>query len=386
MIGAEPSVGGSVGADLPPTAPSILPAAAARPLAERRRRMRELLDRVIGPSAQQFYIDGCRLVDGDVVLETGANVLAHCAREIESAVRGVLRVIFLEDVSTDPDHDCGFDEAEEGGSHRTEIERIVRLLGFDPTFGGRLAQAWIRIATGRGSGSSGKGLAARAHRRGLDRAAPLDDAVRTDWAEFEGVMTEVLRPLEAQFSRILPRLDGLALKLAPSGADLKRLQALPQTYATRRHFYDQVTPGWLPILDGAGVFERADDAFTIDVITQELVEQHWTAGEYLARVGALPEHHVRFVDIVSRMAIPHERAALDVIRTARTLPPDAAVPIVQRFAEWTRTRQRVSFIGPELGLLAAGVGKVPGGASAAAELFAALLAVRPDPRSRAEAT
>jgi hypothetical protein len=255
----------------PPAAPSATEVPErVRPAEQRRRRLRELMSRV-GPSVQQFYKDGCDLVDGAITLETGAKVLAHCAREIDSSVRSVLRIVFLDPVGTEAQHDCGFDETEEGESHRREIERIVAVLGLEVAISADLIRSWVWIATGRGRGRQRKGWAARAHRRGLERVAPISDRDRVDWRELEGVMSEVLRPLEAQFSRLLPMFDALARRPAPTGNDLQRLHALPNTYTTRRYFFEGATPGWLPLLDGAGFFDQMEDAFAFDVATQELL-------------------------------------------------------------------------------------------------------------------
>ena len=365
----------------PPSGPAVV---GPRPPDPRRRRLLELLGRV-APSVQQFYGDGCDLVDGTVIMRTGANMLAHCAREIESSVRDVLLTVFSPALREESEHVCGFDEASEE-SHRDEIERVVRLLDLPPQLREGMRESWMWLATGRGRGPDRKGLAARAHRRGLERASPIGNAERDDWRELEDVMTTVLRPLEDRFAVLLPIFEDLARKDAPTMADLDRFRALPNTFATRGRFLELASPGWLPLLDRVGFFDQAEDAYALDLATGDLVPQFWLAGGYLARVGGRPEHQERFVTILERIAIPHELAALELVKTAHGLPVPLAARCAERFAVWIGQQTRIAFIGVELATLAAYVGSDSRTESSAAALLEALLFLGPDPRTAGGAT
>src|SRR5207302_9865493 len=122
----------------------------------RRRRINELLGRV-GPNLQQFYRDGCRLADATVVLEAGSNTVGNCAREIDSAVRGMFRTVLLDPPPDresavpeeyDEDADDGEDQPDEPkAKHKEQILAIVDVLKLPRD--SEVTRGWIRMAPGR---------------------------------------------------------------------------------------------------------------------------------------------------------------------------------------------------------------------------------------------
>ena len=330
-----------------------------RPPDPRCLRVRQLLGRV-GPNVQQFHRDGCRIAAGDVKLDTGAHLLAHCMREVESSVRAVLLEVFAPAAAAG--HECGLDEG--GSTHRQEIEAIGAALAL----GDDVIQAWIELVTGKGSLGH---LAGRAHRRGLERSPRIGDAERAGWAAFEDLMRLVLPALEERFTEILPRFRALAAIEGPTRADLETFRALPNTYATRAEFFDNATAAWLPLL-GARLIARGDDAFVNDPLTDELLPQRSAAIEYLARVGQEPAQQARFAEIVETLEIPHEWAALALVKTARAIAPEQGARCAMAFTRWLNGQSRLGFVVGEFAALAGELTRAPEHRAAGVALLRAL--------------
>lgn len=322
--------------------------------------MRQLLGRV-GPSAQQFHRDGCRLVLGDAELDTAVHILRHCAREVESSVRETLLEVFARSAAAG--HDCGFDERQ--STQRQEIEAIAAALALSVD----VRDAWIGMATGK---SALGDLAGRAHRRGLERAPRIGDEERRGWGAFEDLMMVVLPALEERFTEILPRLRELAARTTPTRQDLASFRALPNTYATRAEFFDEATSAWLPLLARARMFDGGDDAFATDPITDEVLPQRSAAIEYLARVGQEPSQQARFAEIVETLEIPHEWAALALVKTARAIAPEHGARCAMAFVRWLNGQRRLGFAVGDLAALAGDLTRAPEHRAAGVALLRAL--------------
>jgi len=356
----------------------------------RRRRINELLGRV-GPNLQQFYRDGCRLIDATVVLEAGSNTVGNCAREIDSAVRGMFRTVLLvprpehgagsvpEDY--DEDADDGEEEPDEPkAKHKEVILAIVDALKLPRD--SEVTRGWIRIATGRGGGK-GKGFAKKTHRRALEAIPPLTDEDTTEWGLFEDLLVVVLPHLEKRIVELLPRLRALAEIPSPTKADRSELRRLPNTHRTRSEFFAHATRGWFPLLDRGHFFDQSQDAFAYDPVTGDAQPREWLAMTYLARMAAHPEHHERFIAVAERVPIPHEWALRELVIITTSLPVAIAVRLAKRYAAWVRSRSGLLFIAENVAAVASWLGE-RGEAEAAADLLDALLTLDPDPQATAQ--
>jgi hypothetical protein len=354
----------------------------------RRRRINELLGRV-GPNLQQFYRDGCRLADATVVLEAGSNTVGNCAREIDSAVRGMFRTVLLDPPPDrdgavpeeyDEDADDGEDQPDEPkAKHKEQILAIVDVLKLPRD--SEVTRGWIRIATGRGGGK-GKGFAKKTHRRALEAIPPLTDEDTTEWGLFEDLLVVVLPHLETRIVELLPRFRALAELPSPTKADRSELRRLPNTPRTRGEFFAHATPGWFRLLDRGHFFDQPQDAFTYDAVTGAAQPREWQAMSYLARMGAHPEHHERFIAVAERVPIPHEWALRELVLVTRGLPVEIAVRLTKRYAGWIRSHG-LFFVADNLADVAAWLGE-QGEVEAATELLDALLALDPDPQATAQ--
>lgn len=257
-------------------------------------------------------------------------------------------------------------------THRFEIQALLEAFGI----GGESPEArfWLDLATG--AGKETKGLHAIAHRRAHERAPVVDDDLRRLWDQFEDLLITVLPEIERRFAALLPRLRELAAHPSPGKKSLKRFKELPNTYVTRREFFERATLGWFPKLDATGIFDDPPLPVT-DPETGTTTLEHWPAADYLARVAKDPGHQARFVAILERVDIPHEFAMRALLEGATAL----AAPFRERAAaaitKWVRRQRRVVISGPDLSNWVAALGKA-GEVAAAAELAEALLELERD--------
>lgn len=336
----------------------------------RRRKVNRLLGRV-GPGLQQLHRDGCRVVDGVVKLESGVNVIGNCAREIESAVRGVLADITLEHADTPPCRDecarCGNKIRHFGQSHREEIKAILASLKID---GPEVAELWLELTD----------LARLTHRRGLERVRPLVAEHKETWRKLEDLLAIVLPHLEARLLELLPKYRRLAEVTAPTKADLKEFRRLPNTYRLRREFIDSAGPGWFALLDQNGFFDQPEDAFDWDPTEEELVPRHWPAIDYMVRMSKITAQQERFVAVFERLDPPHEWAVNDLVAAAQALPIEFAVRCAAPLRSWIERQSNVFLAGRTIADFAADLATRKQG-QLGADLLRALLALEPDPHA-----
>lgn len=334
----------------------------------RRRKVNRLLGRA-GPGLQQLHRDGCRVVDGELPLEAAVNALGNCAREIESAVRGLFVDLVVEHAAEPPcDERCARCEKEirhVGETHRQQIEQVLAALKLtDP----EIARTWFELTD----------FASITHRRGLEHARPLGPEHRETWRQLEDLLALLLPYLEERLLVMLPRYRTLAELAQPSKADLTRFRRLPNTYRTRREFIDNATPGWFKVLDKGRFFDQPEDAFTWDAQEGTPVPQHWPAVDYLVRMATLPEHQERFVSIFERLDFPHEWAVNDLVKAASSLPPALASRCAVALRRWIDQQTYIFLAARTIAEFAASLG-AQGEAASGGDLLRVLLALGPEP-------
>ena len=138
---------------------------------------------LIGPGPAAFYRDACALMQGQPPLTTTTHLVAHLVREIESAMRDVLEVLYQPPqivplAQTSP------------SNHQQEILAILHGLGIEES--DPVAQAWLKLA----GADNPYNLATRAHRDSLAAPRPLDDTFIDFWHRFESVLHMVLVVLD----------------------------------------------------------------------------------------------------------------------------------------------------------------------------------------------
>ena len=131
----------------------------AEPLHFRDPRQQRIHNRLslIGPGPAAFYRDACRFMQVRASFETTTHLVGHLFREIESALRAVVKA------TTGPSEQPS--KRVEPDKHRREILAILKGLGIGETES--IAQAWLRMA----GQEHNEALHRRAHRDAL--SAPM---------------------------------------------------------------------------------------------------------------------------------------------------------------------------------------------------------------------
>jgi hypothetical protein len=217
---------------------------------------------ILGPGPQAFFFDAVDLLVSNPEFRTTTHLVGHCLREVESALRQVLRP-----------------EERRGGAgnekHRKEIESILRTyeLSDDKV----LEEAWLSLA------GEGKGFHAFAHRRNLAAPRPRDGRFEEAVERIEAVLDTVLRRFEERYVDLLPALDGLAGK-EPTDEVIKELQnRIPQNLVTLDYLFQRITdPRWLDALNTAGYFQEPPGPDTDDEGRVGFVM--WPASQLLLRL------------------------------------------------------------------------------------------------------
>src|SRR5436190_14413881 len=68
------------------------------PTDPRQREIHRLLQQLVGGEPAAFFLDACRLMDGDYRLEATTHVVGHLLRELDLVLRAVLRPIVSADL------------------------------------------------------------------------------------------------------------------------------------------------------------------------------------------------------------------------------------------------------------------------------------------------
>src|SRR5438132_9854900 len=175
-------------------------------------RQQRIHDRLslLGPGPVDFYRAACRLLAMQPPLEATTHLVGHLLREIESALRAVVRVVAEHTEQPRP--------RGEPDKHKRDILAILKGLGIAET--DAIAYAWLGIAGQENS----YGLVARAHRDALNAPRPVNTSFRTCWDDMECILDVVLAKFETRFLHSLSLLDTLLSIPSPGLHDAEKLR------------------------------------------------------------------------------------------------------------------------------------------------------------------
>ncbi len=264
----------------------------------------------ISSEAAEFYLGATSLIQSPP--PAAAYLLAHAAREIESA----LRQYFVGDAPPDMP---GTPACKEDGrsNHRQDIATALGLSDDDP-----VVVHWHGVA---------EQFHRLAHRRGRPR--PLRRVIPV-WEEFE----DILHALLARFYDALPTIDELLSVPSPTSSHIQRLTVLlaRPTSTRRRYFFSRLEHvGWLQPLDDAGFFSGPPLPVAID---EEGTLSHppWPQSEYLVRMAQTDPETVRGVllRILDRGHTDNALFRCDCVDAALSMPAHLAADIALRTRKW----------------------------------------------------
>ena len=227
-------------------------------LSPRQTRIYGLLSRLVSDGAAEFFRDACSLMTEESPRITVTHQVAHALREVESALRAVL-------------------EVDDSKDHREQIRSVLQALDVpsdDPD-----AEFWLGLS---GKGNT-RGLAARAHRAGLEAPRPLDAEFREFFGEMESMLDRMLERFRDRYVDVFRRLDELLTMAMPRHQDAERLrQKFPANQVTRQYFFTRAPAIWLRPLHRAEFFASPPPPQVNE--DQSVSFLRWPESEYLVRI------------------------------------------------------------------------------------------------------
>ncbi|MEU4239674.1 hypothetical protein [Actinoplanes sp. NPDC026619] len=287
------------------------------PFEPHEREIHRLLGLMGGAPADQ-YADAIRILRGTPPLQTRSHLLAHMAREIESALRELLWSLVPAEVRKKL-------EAEKPEKRRDPdralvIDAICSALGFDGS--DPVRSLW---------NNSGAWHEA-AHRAALLAPRPTDDALIARWEQLGAVLKVVLRAYEGSYTRALPMIDELAAADPVTKPDVSRLLSqVPNSAPALNRFFEQATPAWFPQLLKKGYFQSPaplrpnEDGL--------LTYGHWPPGRYLVRMMEVPDLVRDVIDVVSQLETDNPQATETIADVALAAPIALVRPLARKIAQ-----------------------------------------------------
>ena len=295
---------------------------------ERQRRINERLERLVGPGTAAFFIDACRIMDAYPSFRAQTHLVAHCLREIESAMRDVMTTVS----SREEDRDNGV-----GGSHRANVEAI--LVALNEPESGSLHKRWLGLLDNN--------LYKYAHRRRLGPARSVDEHYHYIWERAQQVFDEALSRFVHVFAGVTDELDRLLKIEQPTTEDAKILaEKVPFSTVAHRYFFDRLEhPNWIPILSKKGLFDFPPSA-EVDPETGGISFPPWAASTFLKRVAS--EAPEKVFDAMSCVPKTDNQFVFgELASAAANLPSHLAAQWTDTGIDWLKTQDCLHFNVPD---------------------------------------
>lgn len=339
-------------------APSNSPSRSLDPREERISRRLAL----VGEGPASFFRDACRIMVSEG-METQTHLVAHCVREIESALRSVLRAV------------VEVTEGDQKKKHRAEITSILNALEFAPD--DPVSTSWLDLVD-----REQYGLHKLAHRDSLRAPRRMNKDFEQFWNRILNVLDAVTSKIEDRFLHWLPRLDQLVAKEHPTQEDATFvLNQVPNNNVTLGHFFDQLSnPEWIDPLHQEGFFQDPPPA---EREGDYIRFPPWPESRYLAKVAGSAADRVLEI----ALALPdtdNVRVFEDLTDAALQMPAETAAQMVPKVKEWARSSFHL-VLPDKLGRLISHLA-LGGQAKEALDLASVALEVVPDPRYGAPET
>jgi hypothetical protein len=265
---------------------------------------------LVGGEPAAYYLDVCRLMDGDYRLEATTHVVAHLLRELEAALAQVLRPMVP--LEAWPDH--GVENA-----HRRRIDAICDALGIGEEDGFR--ELWRDYALP---------LAELAHRYSRAAPRPVDAGFREMWNKGQIVVHRLARRIEANYTLALPLVE----ELAAGAPDVDRLrEQVAHSTVVLDRFFERAGADWLGPLRDANYF--TDPPPLVYEEDGSVGYSRWPAGRYLARVAPAAPEAVIAIGLGLNTDNPEAHESL--VDAALALPAGEAARLRPKVEEWLET-------------------------------------------------
>lgn len=213
----------------------------------------------IGESVGNFYLDGVTMIDPSCILKSKANLVAHMAREIDSALREVFAPATLA---------TSIGATLKGNSGH--FASILAALGTVDT-NNHLANEWHTIA---------KGFAGIAHRAAAHKISKDPTEMVDLWAKYEKVLLKIV----GSFLNMTSRMDVLLQQDQPQASTLPAIKNITRIPRNADYFFKMLDkPEWLAAMQAEGFFDPGSVPVKLE---GELTPAYWEPVRYLNTIAA----------------------------------------------------------------------------------------------------
>ncbi|VVC84267.1 hypothetical protein [Sideroxydans sp. CL21] len=306
-----------------------------------------LLERLLGKTVSDRYVDFCRLAAGAFSLRVSHPVAAHALRELESTIRYALIVPLEAHAPQETEMDTqrrelageslvaqGFDTEAVARAltalkpridHKAQIKNIVANLGLAPD--GDIATSWLSIQ--RLSGS--------AHKRSFHHSLVVDDEFRSQYQRpFETVIRAIVIALQTRYSTLMLRVEELTAMPDEKEAVKCYRNEIPGALPLQWHFFTNLkTHDWLPHLAKEGLLGGPISG--LDQSIGGIPLGTWPAGSYLLRMAESSDAPTRklVIEAVRNIASSKHPEVQQVgLEILAKLPPDESAPLIDIALAW----------------------------------------------------
>lgn len=269
---------------------------------------------LVGPGPAAFFRDACVIMRGEVPIASSSHIVGHLLREVESAIRAVLKSM------------SGLAEGEtSGGQHRREIAQVLKALEIsedDP-----VGRAWLRLS----EKTEEYALHRLAHRDSLAAPRPIDEQFRSFWDETCTLLDVVLGRFESRYLALLPSIDSLLAKHDPTREDANILRNnVPNNLATLGRFFATFeSPKWLVPLRDEGFFSRPPEPI-LNEEESTVSFSPWPPSRCLIRMATVEPELV--ASIAADVPLTDNiNVHIDLLDVALALPSNLAAGLIPQF-------------------------------------------------------
>lgn len=292
--------------------------------------------KVLGPGLADFFHDACCMMANPGMLRGTSHYVAHCLREIESALRKVLLPVASEGQSTKEGSKEDFPQAEQKGEgvHKKQIQQIVAL--FEPGQRERILRAWFNLADS---------LHRLVHRLGLEGLRPVEE-IQDLWKESLDWLEVILQGIrEVFFLKWFPILDEMLKKPQPKQEDIKKLaNEIPNNRILRNYFFQRLEHReWLKPLWEECFFKRPAPAVRDEDGVRFL---NWDEAKYLARMA---KYEPKIVYLIIRKMEDTDNVLVhhDLLEAALAMPVELSARLWEKVKKWVEMESPYHFFPPD---------------------------------------
>lgn len=276
-------------------------------------RVYDLLRRLIGEGAANFFADACDIAQTAPPYRSATHIVGHLLRETEGQVLDVLTRL--------PKVPHDLRSRNQSNGHGKKVKAILDALELAGVAG---AKIWLDYANADGAWFKS------AHRNGLHAPRSPDEAFLERVDAFALALDIVLSRVESQYAPLLKQLDLHLAASPPSRLDIEAVASYMGTGVTAlAHIFEKVDATWLDELRRLDAFSeppdvhiRADGSYSFPA---------WPPAKYLIRIAS------QRADAVSATieSIPASRnqTVYDAFLQAATRMPPAEARRVARHVE-----------------------------------------------------